>query len=285
MRPLSIGVGDGIKVIASETVAFDVLNAKFVRDVKPGEIIVIRDGEIESYRYPSIRTAYCMFEYVYFARPDSVINGTPVYKVREKIGRLMARKDDIEADIVSPIPDSAIPFAIGYSMEKNMPYVESLIRNRYIGRTFILPEQNMRELAVRLKLNPVEINVKNKRVILFDDSIVRGTTSRRIIKLLKNAGAKEVHMRVGCPPIRYPCMLGIDMPTREELIASNRSIEEIRKEIGADSLRYLDIDDLIKAIGVEREKLCLGCLTGEYPVKMPKTEQVPLKIYYERIKS
>ena len=285
IRPLSIGIGEGIKVLASETVAFDALNAEFLRDVKPGEIVVIRDDEIESYRYPSIKNAYCMFEYVYFARPDSIINGAPVYKVRETIGRLMARKDDVEADIVSPIPDSAIPFALGYSKEKGLPYVESLIRNRYIGRTFILPEQNLREIAVKLKLNPVRTNVKNKRVVLFDDSIVRGTTSRRIIKLLKNAGAKEVHMRVGCPPIRYPCMLGIDMPTREELIASKRSIEEIRKEIGADSLKKLEIEDLIKAIGVEREKLCLGCLTGEYPVKIPKTEQVPLKIYYERIKS
>ncbi len=280
IRPLVIGKLSKGYVVASETVALDVVNAEFLRDVKPGEVVRFSSEGIEGYRLVKRqRRAHCMFEYVYFARPDSVLNGVLVYSVREKIGELMAKADDVDADIVAPIPDSAIPFALGYSKASGIPYREALIRNRYVGRTFILPEQKARELAVKLKLNPIAREVKGKRVVLFDDSIVRGTTSGRIIRLLKEAGAKEVHMRVGCPPIKSKCRLGIDMPTNEELIASSRTVEEIRQKIGADSLMYLSIDSLIEAIGLDGDDLCLGCLTGEYPIDISKYEQVKLPAY------
>lgn len=283
IRPLCLGETDGTTIVASESVVFDVLNIKFIRDVKPGEILIISEKGMKSYRpYKLNKKAHCMFEYVYFARPDSIINGVPVYSVREKIGMLHGENDDVEADFVSPIPDSAIPFALGYSRVRHIPYMESLIRNRYVGRTFILPDQQARELAVRLKLNPLLSNVKGKKIVLFDDSIVRGTTSSRIINLLKDAGAEEVHMRVGCPPIKRLCKLGIDMPTDRELIASDKSVEAIRREIGADTLKYLSIDNLMEAIGMGEKELCLGCLTGKYPVEISKYEQVPLPAFIEK---
>lgn len=277
IRPLCIGKSDDTTIIASESVVFDVLNVHFLRDVKPGEILVINEKGMKSYRpFKLNRKAHCMFEYVYFARPDSVIDGIPVYKVREKIGIIHGEGDDVKADFVSPIPDSAIPFALGYSRATRTPYRESLIKNRYVGRTFILPDQQARELAVRLKLNPMISEVKGKKIVLFDDSIVRGTTSGRIIRLLKDAGAKEVHMRVGCPPIRSLCKLGIDMPTDRELVASDKSVEMIRRYIGANSLKYLSIEGLMKAIGLGENELCLGCLTEKYPVEIVKHEQVLL---------
>ncbi len=277
IRPLSIGEIDGLTIVSSESVSFDVVNAKLLRDVKPGEILVIDGNGLKSYRpFKLNKTAHCMFEYVYFARPDSILNGILTYKVREKIGETTAEEDDVDADFVSPIPDSAIPFALGYSRKRGIPYKEGLIKNRYVGRTFILPDQRARELAVRLKLNPMPSEVKDKKIILFDDSIVRGTTSGRIIKILKEAGAKEVHMRIGCPPIRSLCKLGIDMPTDRELAASSRSVEKVRKMIGADSLKYLSLEGLVKAIGLEEDRLCMGCLTAKYPVEIKKFEQVPL---------
>lgn len=283
VRPLCLGGADGTIIVASESVVFDVLNVKFHRDIKPGEILVINEKGMKSYRpYKLGKKAHCMFEYVYFARPDSVLNGIPVYKVREKIGMLHGEEDDVEADFVSPIPDSAIPFALGYSRARGIPYMESLIRNRYVGRTFILPDQQARDLAVRLKLNPMFSNVRDKRIVLFDDSIVRGTTSGRIISLLKEAGAAEVHMRVGCPPIKSLCKLGIDMPTDGELIASDKSVEVIRRHIGADSLKYLSIDGLKRAIGLGDDDLCLGCLTRKYPVEISKYEQVQLPAFIDK---
>jgi len=282
IRPLNVGNFDDTYIIASESVVFDVLNVNSHKDVKPGEIISINEKGIKSFRAIKLnRKAYCMFEYVYFSRPDSVLNGIPVYNVREKIGRIHGELDDVKVDFVSPIPDSAIPFALGYSKQTGVPYRESLIRNRYVGRTFILPDQEARELAVRLKLNPMLSKVKDKKIILFDDSVVRGTTSGRVIKILKDAGAKEVHMRVGCPPIKSLCKLGIDMPTDKELIASEKSIEEIRKSIGADTLRYIRIEDLVKAIGLKEDELCLGCLTSKYPIKISKHEQVLLPSFYD----
>jgi amidophosphoribosyltransferase len=280
IRPLSIGEIDGLTMVASESVAFDVVNAKYLRDVKPGEIFVINEKGSKSHRAFNInKTAHCMFEYVYFARPDSVMNGIPAYKVREKIGEIIAKEDDVKADFVSPIPDSSIPFALGYSNASGIPYKESLIRNRYVGRTFILPDQKARELAVRLKLNPMLSEVKGKKVLLFDDSIVRGTTSGRIINILREAGAKEVHMRVGCPPIKSLCKLGIDMPTDKELAASDKSVEDVRKLIGADSLKYLKLGGLEEAIGLSKKKLCTGCLTAKYPVEIRKYEQVLLPVF------
>ncbi|MFQ6128806.1 MAG: amidophosphoribosyltransferase [Thermoplasmata archaeon] len=273
VRPLCLGEADGTAIVASESVVFDVLSVKFQRDIRPGEILVINEKGMKSYRpYRLDRKALCMFEYVYFARPDSVLNGIPVYEVREKIGMLHGIDDDVEADFVSPIPDSAIPFSLGYSRARGIPYMESLIRNRYVGRTFILPNQQARELAVRLKLNPMLPSVEGKRIVLFDDSIVRGTTSGRIVSLLKEAGAAEIHMRIGCPPIKSLCKLGIDMPTDRELIASDRNVEAIRKHIGADSLRYLSIEGLKEAIGMDENELCMGCLTKRYPIEIPKSE-------------
>lgn len=283
IRPLCIGKSDGAMIVASESVVFDVLNVQFLRDVKPGEILVINKKGVKSYRpFKLNRKAHCMFEYVYFARPDSVIDGVSVYGVREKIGMIHGEKDNVKADFVSPIPDSAIPFALGYSKKTRMQYKESLIKNRYVGRTFILPDQQARELAVKLKLNPLLTHVKGKKVILFDDSIVRGTTSGRIIKLLKDAGAKEVHMRVGCPPITSLCKLGIDMPTDKELIASEKSVRAIQREICADSLKYIDIKDLINAIGLPEDQLCMGCLSSKYPVDVKKSKQILLHTFIKK---
>ncbi len=283
IRPLCLGSVNGTHIIASETVALDSIGAKYIRDIKPGEIFLINDHGTESYRpFKLDRKAHCMFEYVYFARPDSILNTIPVYHVRERLGELLAEEDDLKADFVMAIPDSAIPFALGYSRKSGIPYREGLIRNRYIGRTFILPDQKARELAVRFKLNPMGNELKGKSVVLFDDSIVRGTTSQRVIGILKDSGAEEVHMRVGCPPIISPCNLGIDMPTEEELIASKMSVEEIRKSIGADTLKYSSVEGLKKAIGLDETNLCLGCLTAEYPVELSKYKQVVLSSFIRR---
>jgi len=264
---------DGGYAVASESVAIDTLNGKLIRDVNPGEIIVFRDGEIESYQiYREKNAAHCVFEYIYFARPDSMIDGQLVYGVRERIGEELAREYPIDADIVSPVPDSGITSAIGYSNGSGISYHEGLMKNRYIGRTFIIPGQAMRETAVRLKMNTIAQNIKGKRVILIDDSIVRGTTSRRIIDMVRNAGALKVHARIGSPPIIAPCYLGIDMATRDELIAAHKTIAGVEAVINADSLGYLSIDGLVRAVGIDRDNLCLGCLTGVYPVEIPGEE-------------
>ncbi len=259
-------------IIASETVAMDTLGCSFLRDVTPGEILAIRDGEIvDRERIYQNRCAHCVFEYIYFARVDSVLDGKLVYEVRKKIGERLAEEDThADADIVMAVPDTGVSFAIGYAKKTGIEYMEGFIKNRFVGRTFIMPDRETREIAVRLKLNVMRKNVEGKRVLLVDDSIVRGTTSRRIVDYLrKKGGAKEVHMRIGCPPIIAPCYLGIDMSTREELIAANNSIEEIRRIINADSLAYLSLDGLISSIGIPEGDLCLGCLTGKYPIEIP----------------
>jgi amidophosphoribosyltransferase len=280
IKPLSIGKLDNTYIIASESVAFDSVGAELVRDVEPGEIIIIDKEGIHNYKViKKGKTAHCMFEYVYFSRPDSILDETLVYSAREKIGGIMAEEDDVDVDFVMAVPDSAIPFALGYAKKRGLPYREGLIKNRYVGRTFILPKQTARELAVRVKLNPLIANVRGKRVILFDDSIVRGTTSARLIKILKDAGAREVHMRIGSPPIISPCYLGIDMPTKEELIASCKDIEEVRRKLGADSLKYLSIEGLLEAIGKTEDQVCLGCLTEVYPVPREQKEQAKLVEY------
>ena len=266
-KPLCIGKDEDNFYISSESCGLDVVDAELIRDVNPGEIIVINKEGIENYYISdddcSKNASTCMFEYVYFARPDSVIDGICVYKVRRNIGKILAKEEPCDADIIAPVPDSGITSAIGYSEESGIPYYEGLIKNRYVGRTFILPTQEERNLAVRLKLNPVKSILKDKRVVLIDDSIVRGTTSRRIVDMVRKAGAKEVHLRVGSPKIISPCFYGIDMPTKEELIASSKSVDEIRDYIHADSLGYLSIKGLIKAIG--RKNLCLACVSGDYP--------------------
>jgi amidophosphoribosyltransferase len=279
-KPLCIGRVDNGFVLASESVAIDTLNGELVRDVAPGEIVIIGE-RIESHKMFRCRNhAHCMFEYVYFARPDSIIDGKLVYKVRHNIGETLAEECPTDADIVSPVPDSGITSAIGYSNGSKTPYAEALIKNRYVNRTFIMPAQELRETAVRLKLNTVKSNIDGKRIILIDDSIVRGTTSRRIIDLLRRGGTKEIHARIGSPPIISPCYLGIDMATRDELIAAHKSVKGVEFLIGADSLYYISLEGLVKAIGIPREDLCTGCLTGVYPIEIPgeKCEDKQMKL-------
>ncbi|RLG70750.1 MAG: amidophosphoribosyltransferase [Methanobacteriota archaeon] len=272
IRPLSFGRSDNVYVVASESIAIDVLGGSLIRDVKPGEVIHLGDSGVQTYQLVEKRNyAHCMFEYVYFARPDSMINGVYVYDVRIKIGEQLAKEHPVEADNVVPVPDTSRAAAVGYSKVSGIPTIEGLMKNRYVGRTFIMPTQREREASTRIKLNPIRSALEGKRIVLLDDSIVRGTTMRNIVSMLRKAGAKEVHVRIGCPPIKFPCKLGIDMPTRQELIASTLTVEEICSKIGADSLGYLSIDGLIKSIGLKREDLCLGCLTGVYPVPTQET--------------
>jgi amidophosphoribosyltransferase len=272
-RPLCIGELEDGYVIASESVAIDTLDGELVRDVRPGELVVLRsDGSgFDSYQLVDRQnTAHCFFEHVYFARPDSVVDGELVYEVRRRLGAKLWEESGIETDVVMPVPDSGRSFASGYAETANdagatTEFAEGLMKNRYVGRTFIMPTQNERERAVRLKLNPIKSTVEGRSVTLIDDSVVRGTTSRQLIDLLKDAGAEEVHLRIGSPPIVAPCYLGIDMATREELIAADRSVAEIREEIGADSLSYLSIKAITEALDTADENLCLGCVTGRYP--------------------
>jgi amidophosphoribosyltransferase len=272
IKPLSLGKMDGLTMVASETVAFDVVGAKYIRDVEPGEILVI-NNETKSFPMPgkgNTPQAHCMFEYVYFARPDSILNGRNVYDVRLNIGRALFHEHGVDADVVMPVPDSAITAAIGYSRESGLPYGEGLIKNRYIGRTFIMPTQEERETSVRLKMNPIKSELEGKRIVLVDDSVVRGTTSKSLVDVLREAGAKEIHLRVGCPPIISPCYYGIAMATKKELIASDMKVKEIERILGVDSLGYLSLESLVKCIGIKKEKLCTGCLTCEYPTALPE---------------
>ncbi len=266
IRPLCLGVRDGTYYLASESCALDTLGAQFVRDVKPSEIVVIGD-KIRSYGGPKGRRCHCMFEYVYFARADSVIDGKHIYQVRKNLGRNLAREHPVKADIVCAVPDSGVTHAIGYAQESGIPYSECLMKNRYVGRTFIMPDQRQRDVGVRVKLNPIKSEVNGKRIILVDDSIVRGTTLKRIVAALRQAGAKEVHVRIASPPIKNPCLYGIDMQTSREFIASDRSVKGICKAIGADTLGYQSLGGLAKAISHPLESLCMACLTGEYPLR------------------
>ncbi|MEM0073533.1 MAG: amidophosphoribosyltransferase [Thermoplasmatales archaeon] len=271
IRPLVIGSTEFGYGAASESVVFDQLGGRILRDVLPGEIVEITKDGFKSYIFSDKgKEAHCMFEYVYFARPDSIIDGKNVFSVRYELGRMLAKESNVEADYVIPVPDSGRSHAMGYSAESGIPFTEGLIKNRYVDRTFIMPEQSGRERELYIKLNPVRELIDGKKIVLVDDSIIRGNTMRRIVKLLKDSGAKEVHVRVASPPVRYPCYLGIDMKTREQFIASNRNEDEICRSIGADSLRYLSLKGLVEAIGLGKRNLCLGCLTGKYPVKIQK---------------
>ena len=270
IKPLCFGSLDNGYVVASESVAIDILNGQLIRDVAPGEMLVFSNGTYESHQLiKSKNYAHCVFEYIYFARPDSVIDGKLVYNVRMRIGEMLFKEHPATADIVSPVPDSGITYAIGFSKKSGIDYMEGLMKNRYIGRTFIMPGQDMRETAVRLKLNAIKPNIDGKSIVLIDDSIVRGTTSRRIIDMIRKSGTKEVHMRVASPPIISPCYLGIDMATREELIAAHKAVKGVEALINADSLGYLSIEGLVKSIGIPLDDLCLGCLSGIYPVEIP----------------
>jgi len=276
VRPLVYGSDGKTHVFASESCALDVLNVPLVRDVKPSEIMVIEGDKISSYSGPKYNHAHCMFEYVYFSRPDSVINTIPVYEVRKRLGSHLAKDDDVKADLVAPIPDSGKTTALGYALHSHIPPGETLIKNRYIGRTFILPEQSKRDLTVRLKMNPLKSEVEGKSIVLVDDSLVRGTTIKRIIKILREAGAREIHVRISCPPIRHSCPYGIDMQTSKEFIAAKKKVPQIQKKIGADSLKYATIDGLVDAIGMPKESLCMACLTGEYPIRQDQQKLTDL---------
>ncbi len=266
VRPLCLGAINGGWVIASETCALDHIGASFIREIEPGEIVTITENGIESYQEEVDRRALCIFEYIYFARPDSVINGRLLYPARQAMGAGLAEEHPVDADLVMGVPDSATAAGIGYALRSAMPLDEGLIKNRYVGRTFIEPDQRIRDLGVKLKFNPLPQILSGKRVVLVDDSIVRGTTTPQVIKLLKRAGAKEIHMRICAPPICHPCFFGVDMASRWELIAAQKTIPEIRDFIGADSLGYLSIDGLIKAVALPKDTFCLACFTGDYPI-------------------
>jgi len=266
VRPLCLGAIDGGWVIASETCALDHIGASFIREIEPGEIVTITENGVDSYRDKVGRRALCIFEYIYFARPDSVINGRLLSPARQAMGVGLSQEHPVAADLVIGVPDSATSAGIGYSRESSIPIGEGLIKNRYVGRTFIEPDQRIRDLGVKLKFNPMPHMLQDKRMVVVDDSIVRGTTTPSVVRILRRAGAKEVHMRICAPPIRYPCFFGVDMATRGELIAAQKSIPEICNFIGADSLGYLSIEGLIKAVALPKETFCLACFTGDYPI-------------------
>ncbi len=268
-RPLSMGKLDNAVVFASESCSFDLIGAEFIRDIEPGEIVVANVDGIHSVKpLESEEEHKCVFEHIYFSRPDSFLWGRYVYSMRKEMGRMLAKESPADADIVIPTPDSGVPAAIGFSQESNLPFDFGLIRNHYVGRTFIEPTQSIRNFGVRLKLNPARDVLKGKRVVVVDDSIVRGTTSRRIVKMIRSAGAKEVHLRIASPPVTSPCFYGIDTPTKKELIASSHTIEEIRKYTTADSLAYLSIEGLKKIVG--SDGWCFACFDGKYPIEFER---------------
>ena len=273
-RPLAIGKRGDAWVICSETCAMDLIGATYLRDVEPGEVVVANANGLKSYKpFGAARHAQCIFEHVYFARPDSYVFGESVNEIRTEFGRRLARESGIDADVVVPIPDSGVCAAIGYSEASLIPMRMGLIRNHYVGRTFIEPQQSIRHFGVRVKLNPVRSILEGKRVVLVDDSIVRGTTSRKIVRMVREAGAKEVHMRISCPPTISPCFYGVDTPRRAELIAATHTLEEIRKYLNADTLAYLSMDGLVDSVRGGRTSYCTSCYTGQYPVAFPRDEQ------------
>ncbi|MGQ9779696.1 MAG: amidophosphoribosyltransferase [Bacillota bacterium] len=269
-RPLCLGRLEGAYILASESSALSSIGAKLLRDVAPGELITIdRDGMRAEQLLPPARRAICAMEFIYFARPDSIIEGRSVHEVRKELGRELARVHPIEADLVVPVPDSGYSMAVGFAAQSGLPLDIGLIANRYVGRTFIQPQQELRKQGVTIKLAPIETVLRGKRVVIIDDSIVRGTTTSILIRLLRDAGAREVHMCVSSPPYTNPCYYGIDVPAKRELIASSHTIEEIRRFINADTLHYLPLESLPRAIGLPADELCLGCFTGDYPTELP----------------
>jgi len=272
-RPLSLGRVDDAWVLSSETCAFDLIHAKFVRDVEPGEIVIINEHGVTSLQaFPEKQErAFCIFEYVYFARPDSTIAGTNVHRARVEMGRQLAREHPVEADLIVPVPDSGNCAALGFSLESGIPYEMAFVRNHYVGRSFLQPTQLIRDFNVRVKLNLIAELVWDKRVVVVDDSIVRGTTCKARVNTLKEAGAKEVHVRVSCPPHMNPCVYGIDFPDRSKLMAANHSLEAIRKYLKADSLHYLSLDGMVKATGRPNNSFCMACYDGRYPVPYDPT--------------
>ena len=270
IKPFCMGkTKTGGYILASESAALDAVGAELLRDVRPGEFVLVgTDGIVSSQLVKAESPAHCIFEYIYFARPDSILDGVPVYDVRRKTGEILARESSAAAEMVSPVPDSGTASAVGFAKQSGIPFREALIKNRYTGRTFILPSQEKRELGVRMKLNPVRSHVQNRSVILVDDSIVRGTTAKRILSLVRDFGAAEIHLRIASPPVIAPCYLGTDFPTREELISSAKTVDEVRDTIGASTLVHVSLSGLVEASGLPKESLCLGCLTGMYPLEI-----------------
>ena len=279
-RPLAMGRlefsgGPAAHVFASETCAFDLINAVYLNDVQPGEMVIVGPEGVTRERFaPQRKLSQCVFEHVYFSRPDSIVFGRPVQISRDMMGVMLARESPAAADIVVPVPDSGNAAALGYASESGLPYRQALIRNHYVGRTFIEPSQAIRDFGVKLKLNPVRSLLEGKSVVLVDDSIVRGTTSRKIVRMVRNAGAREVHMRISCPPTISPCFYGVDTPNKSELIAANNTTEEIRRFIEADSLAYLSMESLQRSVGDDRDEFCYACYTGDYPTDFVNIDQL-----------
>jgi len=270
-RPLCLGKLDGAYVLASETCALDLIQAKYIREIEPGEVVFISRDKLKSIKpFPKTRHALCIFEYIYFARPDSNIFGKNVYLTRKRLGGQLACECPVDCDFVMSIPDSGNYAAVGFAQSSKIAYEVGMIRNHYVGRTFIQPSQFIRDFRVKVKLNPIKDALKNKRIAIVEDSIVRGTTSRVRVKTLRDAGAKELHMCISCPPLKFPCFYGIDFPTKKELIASKHTIEEIKYFMGLDSLKYLSLEGMLKSMLLPREEFCTACFTGEYPTKLPK---------------
>jgi amidophosphoribosyltransferase len=287
-RPLALGRLDEAWVIASETCAMDLIGATYVRDVEPGEVVVISASGLRSIKpFPPAPQAHCIFEHVYFARPDSYVFGRSVNEVRTELGRVMAREQPVDADVVVPVPDSGVCAAMGYAEASGVPLRMGLIRNHYVGRTFIQPQSSIRHFGVKVKLNPVRSILAGKRVVLVDDSIVRGTTSRKIVKMVRAAGAREVHVRISCPPTISPCFYGVDTPSKSELIAATHTLPEIREFLEADSVAYVSLEGLMSAVGSDRGSYCSSCYTGVYPVAIPRDEagylQLALKLDKEAV--
>ncbi len=268
-RPLVLGKLGKSFILASETCALDIVSAEFIREIEPGEIVEIKDTQLKSYKFAnSVRKALCIFEYIYFSRPDSILQGQTIHSVRMKLGKILYRELPTQADIVIPIPDSANSAALGYSQESKIYFNLGFIRNHYIGRTFIQPRQKIRDFSAKIKYNTVKDVLNNKRVVVVDDSIVRGTTSKKLIAMLKSAGSKEIHLRISSAPIIAPCVYGIDTPTKKELIAANYSVEEIRKFLGVTSLYYISINGMVSATNYDETNFCLACFNNNYPVKL-----------------
>lgn len=283
VRPLSVGrLAGGGWVLASETAALDIVGAQFVRDVEPGEIVALNADGLRSIVYAKPEPKLCIFEYVYLARPDSVLEERTVHDVRREMGRKLAEEAPVDADLVIGVPDTGPVAAAGFAQASGIPYGEGLVKNRYVGRTFIQPTQTIRQLGIRLKLNPLRSAVKGKRLVVVDDSIVRGNTTRAIVKILREAGATEVHLRITSPPIRWPCFYGIDMATRAELVASDLQVEEIQQFVGADSLAYLSLPALVRSTGHPSERFCRACFDGIYPIPIPEGAEQPKLVLEEQ---
>jgi amidophosphoribosyltransferase len=269
IRPLVLGRLERGWVIASETAALDIVGATYVREIEPGEIVAIDEHGLRSSRFAEADPKGCLFEFVYLARPDTTINGNAVHGVRVEVGRRLAKEFPVEADLVIPVPESGTPAAVGYAQASGIPFAQGFVKNAYVGRTFIQPSQTIRQLGIRLKLNPLREVIEGKRLVVVDDSIVRGNTQRAIVKMLRESGATEVHVRISSPPVQWPCFYGIDFATRAELIANGLTIDEIRQSIGADSLSFISLDALVESTNVAKERLCRACFDGVYPVELP----------------